>query len=178
MVNDTIWFFSGIFLISFGILHEIVLYWLQLNKQWYSQTFKQYGFVVHAVQLGGVWICIGASLVVLFLKMPLYPFHQTVLLKILGNLIFVLGIGFMLCSTWQLGWKRVMKIRLFVKNEPSWVREGIFHYLENPMYVGSQLAMLGLAFVLDSWFLLIYFCNMVILQKILATMENRCPPSY
>ncbi len=66
-----------------------------------------------------------------------------------------------------------MKIRLFVEKEPPWVHEGIFDYLDNPMYVGSQLAMLGLAFVLDSWFLLIYCFNMVFLQKILANIENR-----
>ncbi len=172
MEQDLVWFFSGILLITLGILHEIGIYWLQLKHHWYSEKFGKYGFAVHGFQLGGAWIVVGLSLISVFCHMPLYPFHDHFFLKILGILFFLGGLALMGGSAWKLGWRRVMKIRLFATSEPSWVKDGLFYYLQNPMYLGSQMAMFGLALALNSWFLLVYVINMIVLQKLLAHLEN------
>lgn len=153
----------------------MLLYWLQKEKKVYSRYFGLHGFAIHGVQLGGTWIGIGLGLLVLFFHLPPHPFHASVLLPQFGILCFLLGIGMMLGSTWQLGWKRVMKLRLFISPEPPWVTTGLFRYFKDPMYLGSQLAMLGLAFAFNSWFLLVYVFQMLILQSILAKLENSQP---
>ena len=85
MGKDLGWLFSGVLLITFGILHEMMLYWLQLKKQWYSQKFGKYDFAIHGIQLGGIWILVGLCLIGLFWHMPLYPFHHHSFFRALGS---------------------------------------------------------------------------------------------
>ncbi len=172
MLMDFIWFLSGFLLVAFGILHEMCAYWLQLRRHWYTRQFGQHGFTIHGLQLGGTWILIASFLTILFWEMPAYPFHKTLFFVVLGGMAFVGGIGLMLASWHALGSKRVMKSRLFVSLEPPWVTTGIFRHFPDPMYRGSQLAMLGLAFALDSWILVIYAVEMWVLQHLLAKLEK------
>ncbi|MBF0277829.1 MAG: hypothetical protein HQM13_08565 [SAR324 cluster bacterium] len=175
MEVEWIWLLAGMSLITFGILHEILLYWLQLNKRCYSRIFGKYAFAVHGVQLGGTWILVGLALLVLIWRMPHYSFHHHILFEFAGILLFPGGFALMGGALYMLGWERVLKIRLFSDSEPSWVEDGLFRFLQNPMYTGSQTVMLGIALFLNSWFLLIYTLNMFVLQKILAKLENHPP---
>ena len=76
----------------------------------------------------------------------------------------------------KLGWARMMKVRLFVRPEATWVHTGIFKFCRDPMYRGSQLSMFGMSLLLDSWIILLYVAEMVLLQQILILLEREPVP--
>ena len=65
-----------------------------------------------------------------------------------------------------------MKIRLFVRTEAIWIHAGIFKFCRDPMYRDSQLSMFGMSLLLDSWIVLLYLAEMVLLQQFLILLET------
>ena len=82
------------------------------------------------------------------------------------------GLAIMWFGFQKLGWARMMKIRLFVRPEATWIQTGIFKFCRDPMYRGSQLSMFGMSLLLDSWFVLLYVAEMVLLQQFLILLER------
>jgi protein-S-isoprenylcysteine O-methyltransferase Ste14 len=159
--------------IASGILHECLIYWLQWRWQIYSRRFASRAFAVHAWQLGGVWIVLGAILTwILWNMQEVYSFHHSVWVSLLGFLLSCSGISAMWLGYQALGWRRMMKARIFEDDEPEWTRAGIFRWFQHPMYTGSQLAMLGASFALDSWVILIYVLEMFGLHTLQHRLES------
>lgn len=70
----------------------------------------------------------------------------------------------------------MMKIRLFVRPEATWIQTGIFKFCRDPMYRGSQLSVFGMSLLLDSWIVLLYVAEMVMLQQFLILLEREPVP--
>ena len=66
----------------------------------------------------------------------------------------------------------MMKIKLFIQPEATWIHADIFKYCRNQMYVGFQLSMFGMSLLLDSWIVLLYVAEMVLLQQFLILLER------
>jgi protein-S-isoprenylcysteine O-methyltransferase Ste14 len=77
----------------------------------------------------------------------------------------------------RLGWARMMKIRLFSQLEATWIHTGIFKFCRDPMDRGSQLSMFGMSLLLDSWVILLYVAEMVLLQQFLILLEREPVPT-
>lgn len=163
----------GALIIGTGILHEGLIYWLQRDFRIYSRWFGSWAFAVHAIQLGGTWLLLGGSLGYFLLQLsPTLRWHQALTLHIAGYFLFCAGILIMLWGLHDLGWQRMMKSRLFAHQEPPWIKSGIYHWLSDPMYRGSQIAMSGLSLLLASWPILLYVVEMIILQQWLIWLER------
>ena len=70
----------------------------------------------------------------------------------------------------------MMKMRLLIQPEATWIHTGIFKYCRDPMYSCSQLSMFGISLLLDSWIILLYVAEMVLLQQILILLEREPVP--
>ncbi len=160
-------------LVAFGIIHEITTYFFQLRWKVYSRLFQKHGFIISAVQLGSVWIVVGMLLLWLLVRMEHVAWHHSLILQGIGVIVVCCGASLMWLSWCELGWRRVMKVRLFVKPEPDWVNSGIFQYLKDPMYRGSQLGMFGISLTLDSFVPIILALEMILLQQVQAYLENK-----
>jgi protein-S-isoprenylcysteine O-methyltransferase Ste14 len=160
--------------VAFGISHEWVIYWLQSKYFIYSRLFNSKAFIIHSIQLGFVWILIGTSITFLLFQITDgYKYHHSSTGSIIGFSFLCLGLSIMWVGFQSLGWERMMKIRLFAHPEATWVKTGIFNILKNPMYRGSQLSMIGISLILDSWVILLYSVEMVLLQQILVLLERK-----
>lgn len=173
LMSHTFWFVTGLSLIVLGIVHEMLQYWLEWRFGWYKKWFGDMAFQLFALQLGTVWCVVGILLSWLLLFMPRWGFHGMAGLKWLGALMFLVGLGAMWHAFRRLGWFRMMKGRLFSQQEPPQETSGLFRWMANPMYHGSQLAMLGMAVWTDNAMLIVYAAVMVVLQWLQARLENR-----
>jgi len=167
--------FSLIFL---GILHESLIYWLQYKFIFYTILFGSKAFLIHSIQLGSSWLLIGVIILILLLKLiDGYEYHHTRSWSIIGFFLVTLGLALMWLGFRRLGWARMMKIRLFSQPEAAWIHTGIFKFCKDPMYRGSQLSMFGMSLLLDSWVILLYVAEMVLLQQFLILLEREPVPT-
>ena len=174
-MNTEFCIFSLIFL---GILHESFIYWLQYKFFFYTRLFGSQAFLIHNIQLGSSWLLIGIVILILLSKLTCsYKYHYTTSWSIVGFFVVTIGLAIMWFGFKKLGWARMMKIRLFVQPEATWIHAGIFKYCRDPMYRGSQLSMFGLSLLLDSLVILVYVAEMVLLQQFLILLERKPVPT-
>ena len=82
------------------------------------------------------------------------------------------GLAIMWFGLNKLGWVRVMKIRLFIQPEATWIHASIFKYCRDRMYRGCQLSMFDMSLLLDSLVILLYVAVMVLLQQFFVLLER------
>ena len=166
------------FLICLGILHESFIYWLQCKFFFYSRVFGSKAFLIHSIQLGFSWLLIGITILILLSKLTgTYKYHYTTSWSIIGFFVVMFGLAIMWFGFKKLGWARMMKIRIFSQPEAAWIHTGIFKFCRDPIYRGSQLTMFGMSLLLDSWIILLYVAEMVLLQQFLILLEREPVPT-
>ena len=159
-------------------MHEGFIYWLQYEYFFYSKCFGCRAFFIHSIQLGSSWLLIGYIILNLILNLiESYEYHHSKVWSIFGLFLVWLGLTIMWFGFRDLGWLRMMKIRLFIQPEVTWIHTGIFKFCRDPIYRGSQLSMFGMSLLLDSWLILLYVAEMIVLQQFLIWLESRPVPT-
>ena len=130
-------------------------------------------FLIHSIQLGFSWLLIGITILILLSKLTgTYKYHHTTSWSIIGFFVATFDQTIMWFCFQKLGWARMMKIRLFVRPEAIWIHTDIFKFCRDPMYSGSQLSMFGMSLLLDSWIVLLYVAEKVLLHQFLICWKD------
>ena len=159
-------------------MHESLIYWLQYNYFFYSNCFGSRAFFIHSIQLGSSWLLIGYMILTLLLDLvENYEYHYSKVWSIIGLSMVWLGLVIMWFGFRELGWLRMMKIRIFIQPEVTWIHTGIFKFCSDPIYRGSQLSMFGMSLLLDSWVILLYVAEMIVMQQFLIWLESKPVPT-
>lgn len=76
------------------------------------------------------------------------------LLRLVGTLVYTLGLGLAMIARVQLGenWSDIEEGR--VQQEHAVKSNGVYRYIKHPIYVGDLLLLVGLELALNSWLVL------------------------
>lgn len=105
------------------------------------------------------------------ISLPL-PFSQTLLIRIFGLLLFILGISlavwakFTMCSNWG------VPAQHDIKNQKDLVTGGPFAFCRNPIYFGLLLTFIGFEITLNSWLILLVIPLYLLILKAVTVEEK------
>lgn len=149
---------------------------IQTKHGFYTKTFGKYGFQIHCLITGILWVMMFASFI--FADKSNYPnlsVFNYYLFKPIGLLLSLTGVILIFWSGSLLGLKRTWGIRFFDKNYKDTIeKRGPYKFLINPIYDGFFVYFLGKTLVNDSLFYLILSLeSFLLLNVFLARFENQ-----
>ena len=145
-----------------SIFIETVFLILQIWDNRITKWFGKRAFAVHATITILFWILAFAFIALLQLeKHPL--FHNVILLKYFGLVLFAVG---MICSIWGfwlIGLKRALCLNFYKDNVPV-VTTSLYKYIKNPIDIGFWAALIGFALFTKSTYNLIIAAEFILIM--------------
>ena len=142
-----------LFLFSGLVLHKLL--WEALKRRSKNPKVRkhQLHLVKHSIKCLKVIVLV--FLVVQTLFLDIFPISdQTLLLRLLGTVIYLVGLTTAVIGRIQLGENWADLENYQVLPEQSVVSNGLYHYFRHPIYTGDVLLVIGLELALNSWLLL------------------------
>jgi protein-S-isoprenylcysteine O-methyltransferase Ste14 len=147
------------------LLHKVL--WELLKKRDGSPRFQRRA----AGFLGKWFIKPLKALALAFLAfqtvfLDLFPIaEQPFALRVLGTLIYFVGLGIALLGRVQLGknWSDIEDYQ--VRPEQSLTTGGIYRYIRHPIYSGDILLLMGLELALNSWLVVVVMIPLLVAIK-------------
>lgn len=153
-------------LVLFGGLLAHKLLWEVLKRRSPTERRQQVerGLGSRLIKLAKVVALGGLVAQTLFLDvLPIT--EQATTLRILGTLIFFVGLGTAVLGRVQLGqnWKDVED--LAVARHDSLATHGIYSYIRHPIYAGDMLLLIGVELALNSWLVLAMVIPIIVFAR-------------
>ena len=157
------------------VLHYLSLK-VQAKHEFYTKTFGKYGFQIHCLITGFLWILLFVAFI--FTDKSNYPnlsIFNSYLFKPMGFLLSLIGIVLIFWSGSLLGLKKAWGIRFFEKKYKDIIeKRGPYKFLVNPIYDGFFVYFLGKTIVTDSLlYLFLSLESFLLLNIFLARFENQ-----
>ena len=142
-----------LFLFSGLIFHKLLWEVLKRGSKHPKAKKLQLNLVKHGVKCLKVIVLVFLAVQTLFLD--IFPIsYQPSFLKLLGIVIYLVGLITAVIGRIQLGKNWVDLEDYQVLPGQSVVSNGLYHYLRHPIYTGDLLLVIGLELALNSWLLL------------------------
>ena len=142
-----------LFLFSGLVLHKLLWEVLKRRSKHPKAKKRQFHLVKHGIKCLKVIVLVFLAVQTLFLD--IFPIsYQPSLLRLLGTVIYLVGLNTAMIGRIQLGKNWVDLEDYQVLPGQSVVSNGLYHYLRHPIYTGDVLLLIGLELALNSWLLL------------------------
>lgn len=127
---------------------------------------------IHCWMNGLFWLIL--LIAVTRIQFSISDFRPSFITQVFGAIFCIIGSIFVVNSFSKLGFKKAMGYRFFVKDKLEWISEGSYSFLQNPMYDGIILVLIGLGLlrgiVADFY---IAAESFLLLNLLLASVENK-----
>lgn len=161
---------ATIIFVFLTIFIETVFLILQIWDNRITKWFGKRAFAVHATVTILLWIIAFAFIALLQLeKHPL--FHNSVLLKHLGMVLFAVGLIIAIWGLFLIGPKRALCVNFYEDNVPV-VTTSLYKYIKNPIDMGFWTALIGFALFTKSTYNLIIAIEFILIMIPHAKIEN------
>lgn len=135
------------------------------------EKHKKLLWQLHFFFNGILWFLLFALLVAFQFKTP--PIYFPLWLKVLGGISIFTGLFLAIKSFSLLGINRAMGIRFFFPERAKRISSNIYRFLNNPMYDGFLLILIGAGFIFGIVTdFIIGFTSFILLNIFLASIEN------
>lgn len=121
---------------------------------------------------GMLWLTL--IITIIFLQFRIGDFKQNFIILVIGAILCITGSVLIIYSFSKLGFKKAMGYRFFVHNKLEWISEGAYSFLQNPMYEGFVLVLVGLGLIrgiMADFYIAAE--SFLFLNLFLASIENR-----
>jgi len=163
-------FILTIIFVFLTILIESIDLILQLKGKKLTKWFGRNAFKIHAIVMLAFWVMTIILVFALQFEKHLL-FHNNIILKYAGLVLFI---GGLVLSTWALkllGLRRALCLNFFEKKVPV-VKSSLYKHFENPLDYGFVIFMFGLALLTASWYNLIIAIEALIIIIPHVKLEN------
>lgn len=127
---------------------------------------------IHLLLNGTLWLLLLLWIILIQFHMP--AFLPTTPVQILGIIFCSGGLLLVINSFANLGFKQAMGYRFFSREKMTWISKGVYSILDNPMYDGFILILIGLGLfrgIMADFYLALD--SLIFLNLFLASIENR-----
>jgi protein-S-isoprenylcysteine O-methyltransferase Ste14 len=172
--------FLRVYLIAGLLLHKGVWEYMKRQGPAPSGAPAKTGLTIRSVKAFKVAILLG--LFAQTMLPDILPLSSDPLsLRIIGTILFTVGLAIALSARIQLGHNWLDIETAAVKNTQQVVERGIYSYIRHPIYTGDLLLLLGLELALNSWcVVLVLLLIPIVLRKAIQEERMLCDslPGY
>lgn len=164
-------FLLSVLFVFLTIVVESANLFLQLRGRRLSRWFGKRAFRIHVLQVLFLWITTFSLIIALQFGVH-HSFHRSILVKCLGVVVFVAGLGMALWALRLLGLRRALGLNFFEQDVPV-VKRSLYKRLRNPMDIGFLCALVGFSVLSGSSYNLALAAEFIVFMIPHVILENQ-----